>query len=132
MDMGERFAEAMGVRIISHRLPGLLVAATDGTTIYVDDRLTQRERRCAIHHELVHIELGHRECQPAAVEKKVRALTADRLVSWQAVWDHAPWAHSLDELAEDLNVTRSVLADWIAGLPEDARMVLQMRFECAA
>ncbi|WP_457948256.1 ImmA/IrrE family metallo-endopeptidase [Pseudarthrobacter sp. alpha12b] len=132
MELGERLAEAMGVRIVTHRLPGFLVAATDGRTIYVDDRLTQRERRCAIYHELVHIELGHKECQSPAVEKKVRAVAADRLVSWQAVWEHAPWAHSLDELAEDVMVTKSVLSDWIASLPEDARYVLQMRFECAA
>jgi len=132
MDTGDRIAEAMGVRIVTHRLPGFLVAATDGMTIYVDDRLTHRERRCAIFHELVHIELGHKDCQPPAIERKVRAVAADRLVSWQAVWEHAPWAHSLDELAEDVMVTKSVLSDWIRNLPDDARVVLQMRFECAA
>ena len=132
MEWGERLAEQMGVRIATHRLPGLLVAATDGRTIYLDDRLTPRERRCAIYHELVHIELGHRTCQTPAVEKKVRAVAAARLVSWEAVWEHAPWAHSLDELAEDLMVTKSVLSDWIGTLTMEARMHLQRRFEAAA
>lgn len=132
MDLGERLAEKMGVRIVTHRLPGFLVAATDGRTIYVDDRLTLRERRCAIYHELVHVEMGHRECQPAAVEKKVRAAAAARLVSWETVWEHAPWAHSLDELAEELMVTRSVLSDWIKALPTGARSALQDRFDAAA
>lgn len=132
MESGERLAEAMGVRVVTHRMPGLLVAATDGRTIYVDDRLTQRERRCAIYHELVHIEAGHDDCQPPAIEKKVRAAAAARLVSWEAVWEHAPWAHSLDELAEDVLVTKSVLRDWIGALPMDARVMLQRRFECAA
>ncbi|MDQ1053216.1 putative metal-dependent peptidase [Arthrobacter sp. SORGH_AS 212] len=132
MDLGDRLAEQMGVRIVTHRLPGFLVAATDGRTIYLDDRLTHRERRCAIYHELVHIELGHRECQPPAIEKKVRAAAAARLVSWEAVWEHAPWAHSLEELAEDVMVTKSVLSDWITALPIEAREHLQRRFECAA
>lgn len=119
----------MGVRIEHTRLPGLLVACTDGRTIWVDDRLTRRERRCAIVHELVHIEAGHRECQPPGVERKVRQLAAGRLVSWEAVWEHAPWANSLDELAEDLYVTKSVLGDWIGSLPREAREILQRRFE---
>lgn len=124
-------AAELGVRVVAARLPGLLVAATDGRTIYYDERLTLREKRCAITHELVHIEAGHRECQPPAVEKKVRVLAAHRLVSWEAVWEHAPWANSIDELAEDVMVTKSVLSDWIASLPAETRMVLQRRFECA-
>lgn len=122
----------MGVRVLSARLPGLLVACTDGRTIWVDDRLTARERRCAITHELVHVEAGHRECQPPGVERRVRQVAAERLVSWEAVWEHAPWANSLDELAEDVLVTKSVLSDWIGGLPVEARAALQRRFECAA
>lgn len=132
MESGERLAEALGVRIVTHRLPGLLVAATDGMTLYLDDRLTDRERRCAIYHELVHIEAGHGDCQPPATEKKVRAVAAARLVSWEAVWEHAPWAHSLDELAEDVMVTKSVLRNWIRALPMENRIMLQQRFECAA
>jgi len=131
MDSGEGLAAELGVRVVATRLPGFLVAATNGRTIYLDERLTLREKRCAITHELVHIESGHSECQPPAVERKVRALAARRLVSWEAVWEHAPWANSIDELAEDVMVTKSVLSDWIASLPEDARMALQRRFECS-
>lgn len=132
MDLGDRLAERIGVLVVSVRLPGFLVACTDGNTIWVDDRLTLRERHCAIVHELVHIEAGHRECQPASVERKVRRLAAGRLVSWEAAWEHAAWAHSLDELAEELFVTMSVLSDWIGTLSHDARVILQRRFERAA
>lgn len=132
MELGDRLADKAGVPVISTRLPGLLVACTDGRTIWVDDRLTARERHCAIIHELVHVEAGHQACQEPGIERRVRQVAAGRLVSWEAVWEHAPWAASLDELAEDVFVTKSVLSDWVAGLPRDARIMLQRRFEGAA
>ena len=40
-------------------------AATNGADlVWLDPRMTQAERRCALTHELVHLEHGHRGCQP--------------------------------------------------------------------
>ncbi|MCC0765675.1 hypothetical protein [Micrococcus luteus] len=48
-------------------------AATNGADlVWLDPRMTQAERRCALTHELVHLEHGHRGCQPPAVEHAVR------------------------------------------------------------
>ena len=44
-------------------------AATDGATvIWLDPRMTQAERRCALTHALVRLEHGHRACQPPTIE----------------------------------------------------------------
>lgn len=92
-------------------------AATDGTrTIWLDPRLLQVERRCALTHELVHIERGHAGCQPRAVEHAVRAEAARRLITHQDLLRAMPWALSLEELADDLWVTPMVLTDRLAGL----------------
>ena len=101
-------------------------AATDGATvIWLDPRMTQAERRCALTHELVHLEHGHRGCQPHAVEHAVRAETARRLVSAEALLAAAPWALSLDELADELWVTPLVLADRLEHLTAAERVLLE-------
>lgn len=50
--------------------------ATDGTRIYLDNRLLQVERRCTLAHELEHIRRGHTGCQSSAVERTVEAAAA--------------------------------------------------------
>ena len=78
-------------------------AATDGATvIWLDPRMTQAERRCALTHELVHLEHGHRGCQPPAVEHAVRAAAARQLITLEQLADALPWSMSLDELADEL------------------------------
>lgn len=99
--------------------PGI-PAATDGEfRIWLDPRLSQRERRCALTHELVHMELGHRGCQPPAVERQVREAAARYLVSWDQLLAETPWAMNLAELADDLWVTELVLRDRIQALSTD-------------
>lgn len=100
--------------------------ATDGATrIWLDPRMTQVERRCVLTHELVHLEHGHHGCQPPAVERAVRAETARRLVSAEALLAAAPWALSLDELADELWVTPLVLADRLEHLTAAERVLLE-------
>ncbi|MGP5725880.1 ImmA/IrrE family metallo-endopeptidase [Arthrobacter rhombi] len=95
-------------------------AATDGEhRIWIDPSLSQRERRCALMHEMVHLQLGHRGCQPPAVERQVREAAARYLVSWDQLLAETPWAMSLPELADDLWVTELVLRDRIQTLSTD-------------
>lgn len=92
-------------------------AATDGERrIWIDPSLSQRERRCTLTHELVHLGLRHRGCQPPGVERRVREAAAGRLISWQDLLVEVPWARSLCELADELWVTEEVLADRLGAL----------------
>ena len=103
-------------------------AATDGATvIWLDPRMTQAERRCALTHELVHLEHGHHGCQPPAVEHAVRAATARQLITLEQLSDALPWSMSLDELADELWVTPLVLTDRLAGLTRAEREHLDAR-----
>lgn len=95
----------------------------------MDPRMNQVERRCVLTHELVHIELGHRGCQPSAVERDVRAEAAYRLIRLEDLLSGSVWALGPSELADELWVTDMVLHDRLAGLtvgeraqlPEDVR-----------
>ncbi|NYE96255.1 hypothetical protein FHU41_002505 [Psychromicrobium silvestre] len=89
-------------------------ALTDGVSqIWLDRRLFQVERRCSLTHELIHIERGHTSRQSAAIEEAVRAETARRLIPFDELLRHKRWALSIEELADSLWVTTSVLKDRI-------------------
>ncbi|MFC4903805.1 ImmA/IrrE family metallo-endopeptidase [Kocuria oceani] len=106
-----------------------LSAVTDGhSTIWLDDRLTETEARCALAHELVHLELGHIGHQPQAVEEKVREDAARRLLPLQALYTHRHWQGRLYGLAEDLGVTEAVLTDRLRWLTQEERLLLGLLF----
>ncbi|WGH80627.1 ImmA/IrrE family metallo-endopeptidase [Auritidibacter ignavus] len=103
----------------------MIPAATDGERcIWLDPRMNQVERRCALTHELVHLEFGHVGCQPAGVERGVRVETARRLITVEQLAEWVPWALSFEELASELWVTEMVLADRVDNLNADERPVL--------
>ena len=103
-------------------------AATNGADlVWLDPRMTQAERRCALTHELVHLEHGHRGCQPPAVEHAVRAATARHLIMLEQLAAALPWSMSLDELAAELWVTPLVPTDRLAGLTRAERAHLAAR-----
>lgn len=104
-------------------------AATDGERrIWIDPGLSQRERRCTLTHELVHLGLRHRGCQPPGVERRVREAAARRLIAWERLVAEVAWARSLGELADELWVTEEVLADRLASLsPGELRHLESLR-----
>ena len=87
------------------------VGATVGNDIYLDRRLLQSEKRCAIQHEQMHIEFGHDGCQSEKDEARVRKLTAQRLIHRDDLIRAMQWAMSLEEAADELWVTPEVLRD---------------------
>lgn len=92
-------------------------ARTDGVDIWVDDRLNEAEERCAIQHELVHIERGEGTCQPEYIEMEVRYETARRLLP---DLDTIPCeGDDLAEIARFWGVTRRVLMDRAVTLTRD-------------
>ena len=102
------------------------VAATRGNHIYLDKDLLQVERRCAIQHEQVHLDLGHADCEDPADEAKARAVTARRLLSANQLIPVALWTQSIEEAADELWVTPQVLEDFIATLtPQEWETITQ-------
>ncbi|AOZ48503.1 hypothetical protein A8L58_16000 [Acidipropionibacterium acidipropionici] len=93
-------------------LPGRARGLTDGhSTIWIRTGLTQRERRCTLAHELVHIAHHHVGHQTPAVEAQVRVETARAMLPDLApIIDGLRWGHSWWEIADDLWVTEDVLA----------------------
>lgn len=116
--MPERIAADLGIPILIARLPTNLAGVTDGSRIWVDDRLTAVERRCTIAHELVHIDAGHNCHQPPKIEAWVRRRAAQWLIPWHRLWEHRHVVN-LHELADCLDVTRPVLLDRLHHLSHD-------------
>ncbi|WP_430888199.1 ImmA/IrrE family metallo-endopeptidase [Kocuria rosea] len=106
-------------------------AVTDGhSTIWIDDRLSDTERRCALMHELVHLEHGHAGHQPETVERAVRAETARLLIPSDRLWAHRHWHDTMHALAEELGVTTSVLRDRLENAgPEETKAIQRARWE---
>lgn len=114
------------VEIFKVRLPDGVAAKTDGKDIYLDDRLNEIQERCAIEHELVHIERGHSTQQVEAVEMQVRYEAAVRLIPDPSV---PCVGNTLAARARNLGVTRQVLMDRAATM-NDAEAVAGGCVEC--
>lgn len=105
------------IRVLWVLLPGDQLAKTNGVDlIWMDSRLLQVERRCALTHELIHIEAGHNRVQDAKTEAWVADETARRLITIHELAKQMAWACSFDELADELWVTGQVLADRVSRL----------------
>lgn len=105
------------VEVRIERLNGQVVGLTNGVDrIWLDDRLNQVERRCVLTHEIRHVQLGHANCQPLAVEMKVCAWVARKLISMEDLARALPWSHDLYELAAELHVTPQTLRDRLHGM----------------
>ncbi len=108
-------------------MPDGVPGRTNGRdVIWLDKRLSQVERRCALTHELIHIEHAHEGCQPPGVEAKVRAEAARRLVRLDHLAKALSWSSriSFNELADELWVTPEVLRDRFANLTEEELLIL--------
>ena len=95
--------------------------ATDGSTIWIAERLTQRERRSTLAHEITHIELGLLGPQSPVCEERVRVATARWLLPdldaiADALADSTP-----EEAATDLWVADDILATRLAHLTAGER-----------
>ncbi|MFE8884938.1 ImmA/IrrE family metallo-endopeptidase [Pseudarthrobacter enclensis] len=97
-------------------MPDGIAAMTDGVNIYVDDRLNAIQLKCAVLHEDIHIEHGHKTHQTEAVEMMVRYETARRLLPDMS---NGCNGGSIKEAAISLGVTRQVLMDRAATLTDE-------------
>ncbi len=104
-------------------LPRGVRGLTDGVaTIWLDHALTQRERRCTLAHELIHVQRGHHGPQPPTIEARVRDETARWLLPNLTQISHTlTAATSLDDAAQELWVTQDVLEDRLTNLNHHER-----------
>lgn len=98
------------VRVVFDRLPGTICGQTDGETIWLDDRLTQAQRRVTLCHETIHIERGVQHVDDLE-ERRVERLTAERMISTRHLVDALRWHRhpSTAGLAETLWVDESTV-----------------------
>lgn len=109
-------ADDYGIPVRVVRLPDGLAGCTDGTRIWVDDRLTLTERRCTLAHELVHVWAGHTGHQSPKVESWVRRTTARLLLRGHDVQAVLRTEPTLWDAADRLGVTVPVLTDHLTTL----------------
>lgn len=110
-------------------LPTSILGVTDGKNIWLQERMTQAERRCTLMHELTHIEYGHTSCQPPAVEQRVHQEVARKLIPLASLADVLTWASSELEAAEELWVDVATLRARLDGLTVSEQALLAARME---
>ena len=77
-------------------------ALTDGKTVWMDPYILQVEKRCAIAHEIVHLERGEHCKQGDPAEVRADRMAAGRLVPLEALTQAIIWSDDLDEVADEL------------------------------
>jgi hypothetical protein len=106
-------------------MPDCAPGRTNGVDIiWMDKRLDQVERRCTLTHELIHLERHHIGCQPASVELEVSLEAARRLIPIEGLASALRWSNCPYELADELWVTPSVLADRLRSLTSEEMQLL--------
>ena len=118
IDVLERQAEAMHVRILETDMPGTTCGLYCDrlNTIWLADWLNDRQRLCTLCHELVHAKYRDLGCGTrfrVKCERRARRETALTLISpvefamAEELWDGDTW-----HMAAELDVTMQVLTDY--------------------
>lgn len=118
IDVLERQAEAMHVRILETDMPGITCGlyCERLNTIWLADWLNDRQRLCTLCHELVHAKYRDLGCGTrfgVKCEHRARRETALALISpvdygmAEEMWDGDAW-----HMSAELGVTMQVLADY--------------------
>lgn len=114
-----RLAARLGVNVFSSaEMNGSLAGAYDEETqsIVIDHRMTYRQKRCTLAHELVHWMHGDQICATGLMDRaeaRTRRETATLLISpveyamVEAMYDADPAC-----MADELDVTRQVIDDY--------------------
>jgi hypothetical protein len=105
------------VAVVFGRLPEGVHGYTDGSKIYIDDRLSAVQLLCTLTHEMIHVERGHTTRQLESVEMSVRYETAERLLPLERIGS-CNKTGPLSEIAKGLGVTKRVLMDRAATLTD--------------
>lgn len=107
-------------------LPQRLLSLTDGySRIEIDRRLSQVQRRCALDHELCHIDLGVLGGCGGPGEWRIRRHSARRMIPIKMLGQAMAYTLDLDAVAFDCWVIRPVLDDRLTWLTDAERAHLE-------
>ena len=126
--MGDRYdpwehSASLGLRVIRRRLPEPLRACwhMPSRTVLLDQSLSQRERRCSLAHEIVHVERGDECRQSDRVEAEVHLVAARRLITIEHLTCALSWTRDPRVLADELWVDDITLEVRLDALTLDER-----------
>lgn len=119
----------LGLRVIRRDLRAPLRACwhPPSRTVILDRGLSQRERRCSLAHELVHVERGDECRQAAKVEAAVHLVAARRLITIEQLAGALAWTRDPHVLADELWVDDVTLEVRMADLTEVEQHILAGR-----
>lgn len=113
-------------------IPDGRLADTNGVDeIRMRRRLLQVDRRCALAHELVHLEHGDGGTCSPEVEAEVTLEAARRLIPWDRLLAAVRWARGEQELADELWVTVPLLRARTGALHADDLLAIARVFHDA-
>lgn len=120
------------IRIHRRSLGGVDAAAVPARgLIFIERALDLTGWRCAVAHELVHLDLGHDACADEALEarqeRRCTAEAARRLIPLGALLDALVWSHSISEAADELRVDQQTLCARLDTLDDQERGELERR-----
>lgn len=129
IDVLERQAEAMGLKVLESDIPGTTCGlyCERLNTIWLADWLNDRQRLCTLCHELVHAKYRDLGCGTrfgVKCERRARRETASTLISpvefamAEEVYGDNAWM-----MAAELDVTMQVLTDYRQILSERTRII---------
>jgi Zn-dependent peptidase ImmA (M78 family) len=104
------------------------IAAPSCDLILIERNLPAIERRCALAHEVAHLDLAHGA--PICEGKEERAadlLAARRLISTEELADVLRWALGAEEVADALNVTLHIARTRVRNLTDDEKQWIERR-----
>lgn len=99
--------------------------------ILIARALSRRGWKCALAHELVHLDEGHPEATDGVLERRQEAATdreaARRLVGLHELADALRWALGPDEVADVLDVETSVVRTRVRHLTDEEKEFIDQR-----
>ncbi|MCW1805270.1 ImmA/IrrE family metallo-endopeptidase [Brachybacterium squillarum] len=118
--------------IVHAELPLGVLGYTDGeTTIWIDQQLSQVDRRVVLEHELVHYVRGHRGHCLAVHEHGIDRIVASGLIHLDDLGDAAAWSPHPWVIAQELDVMPETVEDRLHTLTAGERAALAARLEDA-
>lgn len=130
-DVGDRYPTVLiAIRDVH---PARAVWLSDSSVIFVDASLSRAEGRCALAHEIAHMDLGHWRTGvrhfDRRLEREADRLAARRLIPFPHLAHALRWSRDDRELAEELNVDLDTIRARLEHLTPDEVDELQQAIE---
>lgn len=108
-------------------LPDGILAETDGDTIWMDRRQSQRQKRSTLAHELAHITRGIPCSADEREEQRVEQIAAQHLIPLVALAEAIAWSMDENDLADDLWVDPAMVRARLDGLSDAEKAYIEDR-----